>query len=498
MGGGVIQLSAVGAMDQYLTGNPQITYFKKVYKRHTNFAIESLQSSLDGNVNFGNMCSTIIQKNGDLIHKMVLELEIKCTDFIRLETVVYNNAYAFIDYMEILIDGQVIDKQYGEWLYIWSELTQDASKKLILQEMLRPTIEDPSKPHIGLVQIPLNFWFNNDIGSAFPLISLQHQDLRLNVKFNDKNKVWNNLAAKEDSVSESLSLQISDHNLYCDYIYLQSDERRRFFQQKQEYLIEQVQFSKNSIPKGASTAAGNSFRIDLQFNNPVKELVWVIQNEYAQNSTNKYLVKATTLQTYNSYYETEADGTPSELRDKNNGSSSVSSASSTDIHFYDHDLLDKAGSGNYIFNFSRGMGSRYLNTETKDQFKSAKIQFNGQDRIPPRKASYFRLTQKHQHHSGCNLEINLNKTRTGALNELDRIRYVSPSIYMYNFGLKPETQQPYGTCNFNHIDKANLSLELTESKILGASGTVDRECRVYAVNYNVLRFMSGMAGLAYN
>ena len=182
--------------------------------------------------------------------------------------------------------------------------------------------------------------------------------------------------------------------------------------------------------------------------------------------------------------------------DSAKASTDISSASSSDVFFYNHDKIDSLGHGNYIFNFSRGSTSKYLNMNTRDQIKSAKIQFNGQDRINRRKANYFRLTQKHQHHSGCNLQLNLKQS---SVSQKDRVQHNSPTIYMYNFGLKPETQQPYGTCNFNHIDKANLSLELNSSLVLGTTTTtVDRICRVYAVNYNILRFMSGMGGLAYN
>ena len=143
--------------------------------------------------------------------------------------------------------------------------------------------------------------------------------------------------------------------------------------------------------------------------------------------------------------------------------------------------------------------NHYRNVNSRDQIKTAKLLFNGRDRIPSRKACYFRLTQKYQHHSGSNMCLNSYENTGDSIGTNDRLSYNSPTFYMYSFALNPEAYQPSGSCNFSNVDRINLHLELADSLQLGStSTTIDRNCRVYAVSYNVLRLMSGMGGLAYN
>ena len=132
MTGGLIQLVAYGNQDIHLTGNPQITFFKVVYRRHTNFSKEAIPILLGDNPDFGKKISCKIERKGDLLHKMYLEIHLECTEYYKLETVVFDNAYSFIDYIEVEIGGQLIDKHYGEWLYIWTDLTHSVDKKITI------------------------------------------------------------------------------------------------------------------------------------------------------------------------------------------------------------------------------------------------------------------------------------------------------------------------------------------------------------------------------
>src|SRR3989304_6826018 len=190
MAGVLMQLVAYGAQDVYLTGNPQITFFKVVYRRHTNFSMECIEHSLNGNPDFGRRSSVCITRNGDLITKIYL--------FIRLGAVnpspgskfawVRRVGHALIHSVEVEIGGSRIDKQYGVWLDIWWELARHAGDgergflKMIgdVPELIE--YNDQDKPEY-LLYVPLKFWFNRHVGLALPLIALQYHEVRFHFEF---------------------------------------------------------------------------------------------------------------------------------------------------------------------------------------------------------------------------------------------------------------------------------------------------------------------------
>ncbi len=252
------------------------------------------------------------------------------------------------------------------------------------------------------VYVPLQFWFNRNPGLALPLIALQYHEVKFNLEF----AAFADL--KSSGEPDALSTPtLGDTSLWVDYIYLDTDERRRFAQTSHEYLIEQLQFT------GDESLSGTNNKIKLNFNHPVKELVWVIQDDN---------------RTGNNYSDVDGSGT--------DGSASL-----------------QGGAGN-------------------NPTATAKLQLNGHDRFAQRAGTYFNLVQPYQHHS--------NIPATG--------------INVYSFGLKPEEHQPSGTANMSRIDNATLQLNITSA----ASTSFNPIVKVYAVNYNVLRIMSGMGGLAYS
>ena len=353
-----MQLVAYGAQDIYLTGNPQITFFKVVYRRHTNFAMEAVAQTFEGVVADGACVSATISRNGDLVHRVYLETDVAA------------KTHAMVDYVELEIGGQLIDRQYGDWMGIWVELTHSTTKKGQYDAL------STNGKHSW---VPLQFSFCRNPGLAIPLIALQYHEVKLNFRFNSA--VGGNVC------------------LWCDYIYLDTDERRRFAQTSHEYLIEQVQSNRgNTLNTGCVT------KVPLNFNHPVKELVWQAK---------------------------DASGAASHMNDNANA----------------------AG-------------------------KSAMcgLKLNGHERFAKRAGNYFSRVQKYQHHSG----VVASGTAHGA----------DDKIHVYSFALQPEEHQPSGTCNFSRIDNAVLEVENHET---------DAKCLdVYAVNYNVLRVMSGMGGLAYS
>ena len=381
MGGGLMQLVAYGAQDIYLSGNPQITFFKVVYRRHTNFSMESIEQTFNGAADFNKKVTCTISRNGDLIHRVYLQVELPAGDYGEW------CGHRLVKSVEVEIGGQRIDKHYGDWLHIWNELCQTVGHydgyKAMVTGVWNDTVAttNPStalSTQSRVLYVPFQFWFCRNPGLALPLIALQYHEVKINLEFND---------ASTTSLGNVTSANFNSASLYVDYVYLDTDERRRFAQTSHEYLIEQLQFT------GDETA---SSKIKLNFNHPTKELVWVEMD---------------TVTAYPGYYTTS--------------------------------------------------------------YTNAKLQLNGHERFSVRKPSYFQLVQPYQHHERVPTD--------GAGSTL--------GINVYSFALKPEEHQPSGSCNFSRIDNATLNLEGVNT-----SHTV----KVFAVNFNVLRVMSGMGGLSHS
>ena len=442
MGGGLMQLVAYGAQDVYLTGNPQITFFKVVYRRHTNFSMESIRQTFNGSESLNSKVSATISRNGDLIHKMYLQTTIDVTtgntagivdgndpnnnDTPKMIIGCNNIGHLLIKEVEIEIGGQRIDKHYSAWLDIWSELTLPKGKEEGYKKMIDIPESDYGTQSGAKVTkklyIPLQFWFCRNPGLALPLIALQYHEVKVNIQFEKEStmtfstiipaatdKDGNPLNANAPAVEPSVS--ISNTSLWVDYIYLDTDERRRFAQVSHEYLIEQLQYTGLSFGKGSDTGTHNKFR--LNYNHPVKELVWV-----------------------NRVDPVNSDSTPNLTKLVWNSWSSV---------------------------------------------KNCNLQLNGHDRMAERDGSYFSLVQPYQHHTNIPADSNGNK-----------------NINVYSFALKPEDHQPSGTCNMSRIDNATLNVSVTNKLKDGTTGHSQTKLFIAAVNYNVLRIMGGMGGLAYS
>ena len=538
MGGGLLQLVAYGAQDVYLTGNPQITFFKTVYRRHTNFSIESIKQTFNGTADFGNEVSTTIQRNADLIGKIYLETtlpEINVSEAISTTDNTTFKAFRWLNWIghvmlksaEIRIGGQKIDKHYGEWLHLWNELSQDEGKKSGYAELLGnvPKLTQihssntRSSENSGKdckieaydLTIPLQFWFCRNPGMSLPLIALQYTDIVLNLEFRTFDEcIWattqtttsTNQFVTSTGVNSIGSKSLSATNVYVDYIYLDTEERRRFAQVAHEYLIEQLQFTgEENI-----TAASNSIKIN--FTHPVKELVWVVQpsnfmqKDYSQSRGGRQYYNYTDLWDYSGFTGTPdpysghgmvgGKGSNNFLYTLNNvnvnGELNTNNEWSNSIVSSD---LNKSNAGyNDISNYTKLNDVSTINNRTglwslnggklldsgKNPVVTAKLVLNGNDRFTERKGKYFNIVQPLQHHSNC----------------------PAPGINVYSFAITPEDHQPSGTCNFSRIDNAHLSVTVTDNTISSTYNSGNAKIRIYSVNYNILRIMSGMAGLAYS
>ena len=257
MGGGLMQLVAYGAQDIYLTGNPQITFFKVVYRRHTNFSMEAIEQTIQGastiSATADGQGTVTVSRNGDLVCKVYVCF-VKGSE----SRTGLNACDNLIKNVDLEIGGQLIDRQPLKWMQIWNELTVPESQADNFRHMTGIKQLTLSGDHSNIVQIPLQFWFCRNPGLALPLIALQYHEVKL--KF-----TW---GTSQDGIFSDNAGVTSDNpkcQVWADYIYLDTDERRRFAQVSHEYLIEQVQVSSGNV--------GTTH--DLHFNHPVKELIWL-------------------------------------------------------------------------------------------------------------------------------------------------------------------------------------------------------------------------------
>ena len=582
MGGGLMQLVAYGAQDVYLTGNPQITFWKVSYRRHTNFAMESIEQTFNGQADFGRRVTCTISRNGDLAYRTYLQVTLPEINQQMSNTGTGNatdGVYArwldfpgeqMISQVEVEIGGQRIDRQYGDWMHIWNQLTLTSEQQRGYYKMVGNTtqltfITDPSfndvdgpceanaprqvcAPRNALPEttlyVPFQFWYCRNPGLALPLIALQYHEVKINLDIRPIDEcLWavgtlncgtdyqSGRSTSSGKVTTAYNQSLVAASLYVDYVFLDTDERRRMAQNPHEYLIEQLQFT------GDESVGSSSNKIKLNFNHPVKELIWVVQPDEnvdycASLECSQTLYSVLGAQPFN--YTDAIDALPNAIHSFG-GPESVAGTSQSFITadglFHDAGAVDvtaqnwwhtnpaaaagaagtrdyngpnlgfgpngqQNGGGNLnpvvggpgaatangpIENSGVSDAGTFVLAETsldmhcwgENPVVTGKLQLNGQDRFSEREGTYFDLVQPYQHHT----------------------RNPDTGINVYSFALRPEEHQPSGSCNFSRIDNATLQLVLSNATV---EGTKTAKVRVYATNYNVLRVMSGMGGLAYS
>jgi hypothetical protein len=445
MGGGLMQLVAYGAQDVYLTGDPQITYFKVVYRRHTNFSMECVQQTFNGTPGTNKKVSCTISRNGDLIgamHVAIPDKTISASSAGLITTGPQSRLFKnHIKEVTIEIGGQQIDKHYGNWLDIWYDLSTDLVSKPKDNLFTSPWFGKEGSTNLtggqdysttavtggspitgdggvfptsgtnagmfGKSYIPLQFWFNRNAGLALPLIALQYHEVKVNITFaTEVNNTTPGIGIESKACNDARDFAKAE--LWVDYFYLDTEERKRFAQMSHEYLIDQLQYT--GTESVGSYPTTNKYR--LNFNHPVKELVW----------------------------------------------------------------------------------------ESDSPLTNVKLMLNGHDRFAARDSSYFTQLQKYYHHTsipsvrydGLSTQTTLTGFGTGDTTGADPAAMVG----VYSFALRPEEHQPSGTCNFSRIDNATLIGDTGVTSIVGHH--LNDQIDIYAVNYNVLRVVSGMGGLAYS
>ena len=536
MGGGLMQLVAYGAQDIYLTGNPQITFFKVVYRRHTNFSMETISQTLSGaGTANGNTSTCTISRNGDLVHKVYV------TATPASEAFTIFDGSKLISEVELEIGGQRIDRHTSEWNDIWNELSTDESKAIGFKAM-QGSIGLPGTSTTGVdtINVPLNFWFCRNPGLALPLIALQYHEVKLKFKWGSKSNIGDGATALSPKV-------------WCDYIYLDTDERRRFAQVSHEYLIEQLQIESMTNSSGDKK---------INFNHPVKELIWTSVDDYKtaqlklnghdrfQKQEREYfqlrqpldyhtavprqnLPSAAQLTSNYTTVGTNLVGTLTSEQDRPTAGSDgdVSDAAKLQVSLF----ASRTDNTTTAFDNSATVtNTGYCVTDaigTATNFivgRVYQITFGGGAKDAAANGASITSTLTHRLEgdgggdAGVEVEAGttvlfFDKLLVSAAAVTDNeavgageviisgISLITPdsnlvtqartskmekAINVYSFALKPEEHQPSGTCNFSRIDNAQLNF----ADALDGSDSQN----LYAVNYNVLRIMSGMGGLAYS
>lgn len=548
MAGGLMQLVAYGAQDVYLTGNPQITFFKVIYRRHTNFAIETIEQTFSGEPSFGKTLSAKLQKNGDLITKIYLKVVLnsvdpKNTNFAWIRRI----GHAMISQVIVDIGGTVMDRQYGTWMDIWYELARQGDLETAYANMIGDIPEltnydQTVKPEYTLF-IPLQFWFNKFVGLAIPAIALQYHDVTISVTFDD----IINLIVR-DCNFEVLNASMKDASLLINYVYLDTEERRRFAQVGHEYLMEQVQYNGDQLLRSTfQIIPGQPINFDTQnytlnFNHPTKELFWVMKNgNYTSGLSFIYYSNAvvwdinqaainiiTNSISIGSDPTDVSGGTWTEVKTgtfatvgtfniTNNDPSSVWINPTSLIASNDYGITDKINADITIDTTGLIHISNIVTTLTIRDIS-----------IPVNLMTDTRFGQcdpivKMFNNYGVFIDGTINPTQYGLLqlNGHDRFdtregmyfNYVQPEechtntpkdgVNVYSFALFPEEHQPSGTSNFSRIDRSNLILTLGDPTLTSNNPDLGffndaNAMFIYALSYNIMRVYSGMAGLAYS
>lgn len=469
MTGGIIQLASYGGADIYITGNPEITYFKTVYRRHTNFAKESIIQHIDGHVGYGRTVNINITRAGDLLGAIWLQL--RPPFFVNANTWYYTQGLgnALIKRVDLIIGGQLIDRQYGEWMAIWEELSVSAGRRPGLDAMTLTNVPMTTLSSVTnaadtpYLNVPLQFWFCRNPALALPIIAMSLHEIRIQLEFGLLEDITSSYKPSADIDPEfypliipndnDMSLYSSGQNMECEmwatYYHLDSDERRQLVSKPLEYLVDLIQYKGRQEYRPDT----RNIKYDMGFTNPVKDIIWGIRP--ILNIPNSTL------------FETDFDGYR------------------TRTHI----------------SFGQFWG----------EFESGVIRFNGQNRMKDRSHDYYLLTQNYQRHTRVPRynqltgSCNENSTEIGSV-------YVA-KLYSYSFGLNSEQYQPNGSANFTKLDDASIELrgisipdpliydQNSDTSIVTNKLTnyySGLELVVYAVNYNILRIKDGMAGLAFD
>lgn len=551
MPGGLIQLVAKGVEDLFLTDNPQITFFKIIYRRHTNFSIEEIPQTFVHTPDFGKKTTCVISKSGDLISNMVLVITLPqlpqifnidgSIDNLTRVAWIRKIGYGIIKEITIEIGGKLIDVQYGEWLNIWHELNESkeiGNDKMIgnIEELYNYSL---NKPEYKLF-IPLHFWFSQSISLSLPIICLQYNEIKINLELQDFNKCYKispthsilmsndicnfikdeyivqkidnyeavgqfsyydnetnklyytrisknlfktcnltnitNIDLQEEEIkkyeikgltseyfadpfiiypddseityeqtysvsyafNQLTNIKIKECFLLINYIFLDEDERIKYYKNAHEYLIEQLVYC------GETTLDGVYRTAKVGLYNPVKYMIWTVQQNYLSELYNNDPFNYTNSYKYNDI---------------------LYSKLLYDSSFIEDDIV-------YNYKNNGTFNEKYNHKQNgKGLIKKSIILFNSNARMEEQTSIYYKNVQTYQH-----------------------FKYLpQEGINVYSFALNPDNIQPSGSCNMSKID--NIQIQMTLDDIVTVDNPVKFKC--YAIVHNMLMINAGLGGLMF-
>jgi hypothetical protein len=494
-----MQLIAYGAQDLYLTGDPSMTYFKMFYRRHTNFAMESISMPFQTNPKLSptdpSEATVQVGRHGDLLSDSYLVFDLpdiysnKSNNFKWVDYI----GHQIIDHVELLIEGQLIDRQYGQWMTIWNELTLPIGKKRAFYDMignvpeLKPNYYSKEEEHLAIngrrLYIPLDFWFCKNSGLAIPLISLQYNVVYIRVEFSPLNSLFtigsppvspeelfsdrtlsdSNLLLKECLIAQGFNCSniLTKYtrnnwaqNTYVEgnFIYLDTEERKKFAGETLEYLIPQMNRNMFRSLKGGTNT------LELEFNHPSKELFWVYRDvNVSRRNDWRNFTRITNIDDWEKL---------------NRASSSNFQSLEDDVA---DDFLDSVDVSDFVADTRGDLTtdgySSVFNGYTNVALRSTLI-FDGRNRFEERDYVFFEKLQVYKYHTSLPL---------------------IPGINVYSFAQKPEKDSPSGTFNFSRIDKAQFQTVIREKD----DESKRYDLFFYSRNYNILRITGGLGGPAW-
>jgi Large eukaryotic DNA virus major capsid protein/Major capsid protein N-terminus len=447
MTGGLLQMACVGRLDYHLTGNPHITFFRQVYRRHSAFAVETVDVQCLGAVDFGAHLTVDLPHRADLVSTCFVRIRLPAVDvpegssFRWLDSV----GHRLLRTVRMSIGGQPIDAHTGEFLHISSRTSTPPGKMPMLDRMLgnvpqltRPLVGPATMPAYVLL-VPLAFWFcKGDLTLVLPMVALQHHQAIMELDVAEVELCcW---ASGPVELLDALEVQ-----LRADYVFLSGRERAEFAKGNYQILVEQVQI--NSQGLDASRA-----NVHLTLNHPVKEIFWVVQRKAFMDPAEAAPYGG--VQAFN-----YTDGW--DLRSMQPTMPAVSF------------LLEDAARTEVDYEFLGEPALAQARTvPRRNPLLHASLLLNGVERFSEMDHAYFDTQHPFQYHTSPPPE----------------------GVNFFSFAVAPEKIQPSGSVNFTKIDSSMLKLELMPT--FGMQ-THRSEFRLYAVNYNVLTFQHGMAGLAF-
>ena len=527
MPGGLLQIVAYGAQDMYLTYNPQITFFKIVYRRYTNFSIQSFEYSILDNPNFGLRSIYELDRTGDLITKSFLKIVIPSivpngnSKFAWIRRL----GHAILDMIEIKIGGQLIDRQYGSWLDVWFELAHYVEldrgyQKLIGDVPELTSLDNNVKPQYTLY-IPLKYWFCRHVGLALPIIAIQYHQIEFNMIFNSALSLGIYDSLFDVDILNTAS--IVSASLLIDNVYLDEEERRLFATIGHEYLIEQVQYT------GVDSMVTERTQLDLQFNHPTKELIWFMKrgiytigelflaytNEFDNDWSDILVDVAITILSDSivllepAVYEIDNYGnrtiiSPGESL-PNDGSWEEFETGSSRYTLNGHILIVNNSNKSFWINtdslllgasysitnkiFGKifiGLDESITITEVKTEITIRDISFPISSMIDTRNTSND-IVVRQFHNYGVLIDGSFNPVALSKLEynrqerfdkrngkffnylqtEMHHSRIPTDGINVYSFALKPEEHQPSGTSNLSRVEHQILTLYFKDTSLDG-------------------------------